>query len=310
MFQLGFVVPDLMAAAANWVRVFGVGPFHIMPRVQNTCRYRGADATVDIHIGVAQAGPVQIELIQDYTQGPSVFRDMATLYGTNGFGFHQASTLTRNYDAKVAHYLDISTNWRASSPLPVSAWRSSTPLRTSDSSLRSSRRSPASRRTWPESPRPVRSGTAPIPSVSSAATATELPTISESNDGQCVRSHWSGCTRNRWRHGNRYPRRQGRRPLRFCEGSLQMFTTVTAAEWGRYGIRANCIAVGAIASERVIRAWQVAGIDKAESRRRSRWDDRGPDEVAAWAILFVTSLTAKAASFFSRRVDVKGQSSP
>ena len=64
MFQLGFVVPDLMAAAANWVRVFGVGPFHIMPRVQNTCRYRGADGAIDIHIGVAQAGPVQIELIR------------------------------------------------------------------------------------------------------------------------------------------------------------------------------------------------------------------------------------------------------
>ena len=59
-----------------------------------------------------------------------------------------------------------------------------------------------------------------------------------------------------------------------AKAALQMFTTVTAAEWGRYGIRANCIAVGAIASERVIRAWQVAGIDKAESRRRSRWDDR------------------------------------
>lgn len=106
LFQLGFVVPDLMRAAARWVQVFGVGPFHIMPRVQSTCRYRGADAGIDVHIGVAQAGPVQIELIQDFTRGNSVFAEMAKLHGDNPFGFHQVSSLTRDYDAKLAHYLD------------------------------------------------------------------------------------------------------------------------------------------------------------------------------------------------------------
>lgn len=105
LFQLGFVVPDLLAAATQWVQVFGVGPFHIMPRAQNTCRYRGTDATVDIHIGVAQAGPVQIELIEDHTQGNSVFADMARLHGGRPFGLHQVSTLTRDYDAKVARYV-------------------------------------------------------------------------------------------------------------------------------------------------------------------------------------------------------------
>lgn len=106
LFQLGFVVPDLMSAATRWVQVFGVGPFHIMPRAQNTCRYRGTDAGVDIQIGIAQAGPVQIELIQDHTRGNSVFAEMATLHGANPFGFHQVSTLTRDYDAKLTHYLD------------------------------------------------------------------------------------------------------------------------------------------------------------------------------------------------------------
>jgi NAD(P)-dependent dehydrogenase (short-subunit alcohol dehydrogenase family) len=45
------------------------------------------------------------------------------------------------------------------------------------------------------------------------------------------------------------------------KAALQMFTRVTAAEWGRHGIRANCVAVGGIASERVLAAWEVAGID-------------------------------------------------
>jgi Glyoxalase/Bleomycin resistance protein/Dioxygenase superfamily len=104
MFQLGFVVDDLLAAAARWASVFGVGPFHIMPRVSNACRYRGTDAAVDIHIGVAQAGPVQIELIQVFTDGPSVFRDLRDRYDSNGFGLHQLCTVTRDYDGKTAHY--------------------------------------------------------------------------------------------------------------------------------------------------------------------------------------------------------------
>ncbi|HEX4246114.1 MAG TPA: SDR family oxidoreductase [Acidimicrobiales bacterium] len=46
-----------------------------------------------------------------------------------------------------------------------------------------------------------------------------------------------------------------------AKSALQMFTRVTAAEWGRYGIRANCVAVGLVASERAVDAWTVAGID-------------------------------------------------
>jgi len=46
-----------------------------------------------------------------------------------------------------------------------------------------------------------------------------------------------------------------------AKAALQMFTTVTAAEWGKYGIRANCVAAGMIASPRAESAWEVAGLD-------------------------------------------------
>ncbi len=77
-----------------------------------------------------------------------------------------------------------------------------------------------------------------------------------------------------------------------AKAALQMFTTVTAAEWGRYGIRANCIAVGAIASERVVQAWEVAGIDQADFAARIPLGRTGrPDEVA-WSVLFMASDAA------------------
>jgi 3-oxoacyl-[acyl-carrier protein] reductase len=77
-----------------------------------------------------------------------------------------------------------------------------------------------------------------------------------------------------------------------AKAALQMFTKVTAAEWGPHGVRANCVAVGLVASERAVEAWRVAGINPGEAsvttplRRPGR-----PDEVAN-AILFFASDAA------------------
>jgi 3-oxoacyl-[acyl-carrier protein] reductase len=65
------------------------------------------------------------------------------------------------------------------------------------------------------------------------------------------------------------------------KAALQMFTRVTAAEWGRYGIRANCVAVGLVASERAVDAWKVAGLDPDAMAAGNPLGRAGrPDEVA------------------------------
>jgi 3-oxoacyl-[acyl-carrier protein] reductase len=77
------------------------------------------------------------------------------------------------------------------------------------------------------------------------------------------------------------------------KAALQMFTAVTAAEWGRYGIRANCIAVGGIASERASAAWEVAGIDPAVIGSGTALGRIGtPDEVAAAILFFASDLSS------------------
>src|SRR3974390_1537712 len=77
-----------------------------------------------------------------------------------------------------------------------------------------------------------------------------------------------------------------------AKAALQMFTEVTAAEWGPHGVRVNCVAVGGIASERALAAWQVAGIDPAAIGEGAMLRRVGqPEEVAA-AILFLVSEAA------------------
>jgi len=98
--QIGFVVDDLVAACRRWALVHGVGPFHVLPVVEQVVVVDGVPAPVSMQVGVAQSGPVQIELIQQHCDRPSIFRSW-TDDGTRPF--HQVATVTAAYDARKAH---------------------------------------------------------------------------------------------------------------------------------------------------------------------------------------------------------------
>ncbi len=77
-----------------------------------------------------------------------------------------------------------------------------------------------------------------------------------------------------------------------AKAALQMLTRVTAAEWGRHGIRANCVAVGLVASERAVEAWRVANLDASAIAAGIPLGRPGtPDEIAS-AIVFLASDAA------------------
>lgn len=101
-FQHGILVNDLDEAIERWLRSARVGPFYVMRHVQVAdFLYRGQPATIDFSTALAQAGPLQIELIQQHSAGPSAYRDT---FAPGQEGFHHLCTFVEDFDAEVAHH--------------------------------------------------------------------------------------------------------------------------------------------------------------------------------------------------------------
>ena len=74
--QNGYVVRDIQAAMDHWIKVMGVGPWFYIPKVPTeSFRYRGVDSPVEMSIALANSGDLQIELIQQRNDAPSMYKD-------------------------------------------------------------------------------------------------------------------------------------------------------------------------------------------------------------------------------------------
>lgn len=74
--QNGYVVRDIAAALDHWTQVLGVGPFFLFESVPiEDFRYRGQPSDVDVTIALANWGDLQIELIEQRNDAPSMYRD-------------------------------------------------------------------------------------------------------------------------------------------------------------------------------------------------------------------------------------------
>ena len=102
IFQMSWVVPDLEAAVKHWVETVGVGPFYIMPHIPiPDLTYRGQPANVDFSMALAQAGPLQVELVMQHNDVPSCYRDTVAKGETK---LHHKAIIVPDYDATVAKY--------------------------------------------------------------------------------------------------------------------------------------------------------------------------------------------------------------
>jgi len=102
--QTCFVVPDIEAAMEEWLRISDAGPFFVMSHVKpDNGLYRGQPAFLEMSCAFAQSGPMQIELIQQHDDGPSVYRDMFPAGGAGGF-HHLCYWADGTIAEEVEHY--------------------------------------------------------------------------------------------------------------------------------------------------------------------------------------------------------------
>lgn len=101
--QICWVVPDLHAAIERWSRQAGVGPFFYFDDVvYENAVYRGEPWNpVKFHAAIAQAGNMQIELVTQLEEGPSMFRELVP---AGQSGLHHMSTYTRDFDHDLEYY--------------------------------------------------------------------------------------------------------------------------------------------------------------------------------------------------------------
>lgn len=101
--QICWVVTDLEEAIDHWHRQAGVGPFFQFDQVvfEQGC-YRGQPSPfADVCAAIAQAGDLQIELVCQRDDRPSIFRELVPV-GSNGL--HHMALYCEDYDRDLNAY--------------------------------------------------------------------------------------------------------------------------------------------------------------------------------------------------------------
>jgi catechol 2,3-dioxygenase-like lactoylglutathione lyase family enzyme len=98
--QVAYLVPDIEAAMDHWSRVLGVGPWYYNPRVPiRNYHYRGQRHEPHNSVALANAGALQIELLQPRNDVPSMYRDFLR---AGHQGVQHVAYWTEQFDADLA----------------------------------------------------------------------------------------------------------------------------------------------------------------------------------------------------------------
>lgn len=100
--QNAYVVNDIDAAIERWHALWGIGPFFVRRHIAMAhVLYRGSPSRIDMSAAYVQAGPIQVELLQQHCDSPSAYRDM---YPRGSEGFHHVALQPRDYRQQLDHY--------------------------------------------------------------------------------------------------------------------------------------------------------------------------------------------------------------
>lgn len=100
--QLAYVVTDLEAALHYWTNTLKAGPFFLLEHCPlANQKYYGADSDADVTIALGNSGDLQIELIYQHNDAPSVYQDFLQ---AGRVGVHHFGLMPEDYSATTAHY--------------------------------------------------------------------------------------------------------------------------------------------------------------------------------------------------------------
>lgn len=95
--QIAYVPTDFDGAIAYWTRTLGVGPFFLWNHIEvDHLEYRGAPSKLDFSVALSYWGDVQVELIRQDCDSPSIYRDW------NSNALHHVQIAVPDYDEAVA----------------------------------------------------------------------------------------------------------------------------------------------------------------------------------------------------------------
>lgn len=101
--QIAFVPEDFDAALKHWTTVMGVGPFFLLENMAlEGMRYHGAPSDCVFTLALAYWGDIQVELIRQENNVPSIYRDLP-----NHGAMHHVCILTDNIAAAKATALAV-----------------------------------------------------------------------------------------------------------------------------------------------------------------------------------------------------------
>jgi catechol 2,3-dioxygenase-like lactoylglutathione lyase family enzyme len=95
--QIGYIVDDLDEAIATWLSL-GVGPWFVLRGHSQGGLYRGQPCTVTLSVAFANSGDLQVELIHQDDDTPSIYTEFLA---NRGPGFHQLAWWASDFYATV-----------------------------------------------------------------------------------------------------------------------------------------------------------------------------------------------------------------
>lgn len=104
--QNAFVVDDLERALEHWTGVMGVGPFYLFEHISfRNLLYRGRPAApIDLTVAIGYWDNLQIELICQHDDTPSIYREFADAHGS---GMHHMGVMSNILAADLAHLAQL-----------------------------------------------------------------------------------------------------------------------------------------------------------------------------------------------------------